>query len=185
MLCVTNVLFIFRHNESLGTFYDVCPDISRCDYDLLQLSVYKVRCHTCLTSWLLSADRCNILKSSLLISPLGSLYRISMEFLDVTGFLPPANEVWSKVIFSQAVCVSRILSTNGYVPGPGGWCLVLGGVPGPGGTWFRGCVPGPGGCLVGGVVETSLGRLLLRAVRILLECILVKGSFDTTWGTRV
>ena len=55
------------------------------------------------------------------------------------------------------------------VPGPagsapgGGGCLVPGGVPG------LGVCVWPGGCLV----ETPLGWLLLRVVRILLECILV------------
>ena len=65
---------------------------------------------------------------------------------------------WGKVIFSQA-------------------CVILFTVPGPGGAWSRGvcawsggggCVPGPGG--PGGDPPR---RLLLRAVRILLECILV------------
>ena len=52
---------------------------------------------------------------------------------------------------------------------PGG-CLVQGGrVPGLGGGLLLGGVPAPGGCLV----ETPPGRPLLRAVRILLECILV------------
>ena len=65
--------------------------------------------------------------------------------------LPPANEVWGKVICLQA-CV----------------CL-QGGVPGP-----RVCLP-PGGCLLRGGVPGGdpPGRPLLRAVRILLECILV------------
>ena len=49
--------------------------------------------------------------------------------------------------------------------------LVLGGSA-PGG------VPGPGGCLV----ETPPGRLLLRAVRILLECILIEN--ENTWFKR-
>ena len=49
-----------------------------------------------------------------------------------------------------------------------------GGIWSQGGAWSRGMpgpggVPGPEGCLV----ETPPGRLLLRAVRILLECILV------------
>ena len=68
------------------------------------------------------------------------------------------------------------------MPGPGG--LVLGGGVGclvpEGGAWSQGgClvggVPGPRGCLVPGgcLVQTLSGRLLLRAVRILLECILV------------
>ena len=45
-----------------------------------------------------------------------------------------------------------------------------GGVPGPGGEG----VPGPGGCLLPGVPGPDPpGQLLLRAARILLECILV------------
>ena len=92
--------------------------------------------------------------------------------------------------------------SRGRVPGPEGGCLVLGGVPGPGGclvpgesAWWRyphvcysvhrgvpgpgagGAwswgVPGPGG-VPGG--DTSR-QLLLRAVRILLECILVLNTF--------
>ena len=69
--------------------------------------------------------------------------------------LLPANEVWGKVIFLH---LSVILFTGGGVPGPRGLlrggCLLLGGggsAPG-GGAWWR---------------------PLLRAVRILLECILV------------
>ena len=55
-------------------------------------------------------------------------------FVGIT-FLPPANEVWGKVIFV-------ILFTGG-----GGL------VPGGGGVWSRGDVPGPGGCmLLGGRV---------------------------------
>ena len=96
-------------------------------------------------------------------------------------FLPPANEVWGKVICLQ---VSVTLFTGGGggsgpggsgpgwgVPGPG-VRLVLGGGPGPGG------VPGPGGSGLGGsgprgVPAPPPGWLLLRAVRILRECILV------------
>ena len=70
--------------------------------------------------------------------------------------LLPANEVWGKVIFLH---LSVILFTRGGVPGPRGLlrggCLLLGGggsAPGGGGAWWR---------------------PLLRAVRILLECILV------------
>ena len=53
-------------------------------------------------------------------------------------YLPPANEVWGKVMFLQ---VSAILFTGGAwsrrgVPGPGGWG------PGPRGAWSQ------GGCLV-------------------------------------
>ena len=56
---------------------------------------------------------------------------------------------------------------------PGGGVCLLPGEPAPGG------VPGPdGGCVCSGgcLVETP-GRLLLRAVRILLECILVAYCF--------
>ena len=55
--------------------------------------------------------------------------------------LPPANEVWGKVIYLQ-VCVC---------PQVGSY-LVPGGVPGPGEAWSQrglipGRVPGPGGSL--------------------------------------
>ena len=53
--------------------------------------------------------------------------------------LPPANEVWGKVIFSEA-CVKN---------------SVRGGVPGSRGVWSRGCGPregGPGGMPGRGVV---------------------------------
>ena len=67
-----------------------------------------------------------------------------------------------KVVLLQ---VSVILFTGGEVwcrgAGPGG-CLVPGGAWSGGGAWSRGV---PGG--------DPPGRLLLRAVRILLECILV------------
>ena len=50
--------------------------------------------------------------------------------------------------------------------------LLPGGVPGPG-------VPGPGGVCSGGVPGGDPpGRPLLRAVRILLECILVLSNVD-------
>ena len=54
------------------------------------------------------------------------------------AFLPPANEVWGKVIFSQA-CVKNSVHGGGSVPGG---CLVLEGVcswgvPGLGGAWWR------------------------------------------------
>ena len=82
-----------------------------------------------------------------------------------TGLGTARKEVGGKVIFSQATV---ILST-GEVPGPEGGLLVgvwSGGSPTPGGGACSG-----EGCLVRGVVETPPGRLLLRAVRILLECI--------------
>ena len=71
---------------------------------------------------------------------------------------------------SQGECL--VWGGPGGVSGPGG-CLVLGGA-------CSGGVPGPGGCLLWGVPAPrgcawwrSPGRLLPRAVRILLECILV------------
>ena len=90
---------------------------------------------------------------------------------------------WGKVVYLW-------FCSQGGVPGPRG-CLVPGGAW-SGGVWSRGwLVPGgawsqggawsgslvPGGCLVRGVWRTSHPHpprwLLLRAVRILLECILV------------
>ena len=59
------------------------------------------------------------------------------------------------------------VSGPGGVPGPGGG-LVLGG------AWSRGRgVPGPTGVCSGGVAGSWWRWALLRAVRILLECILV------------
>ena len=64
------------------------------------------------------------------------------------------------------------LSTGGCMVWGGAWFGGGEGVHGPGGVWSGGVhgagVHGPGGCLV----ETPR-RLLLRAARILLECILV------------
>ena len=126
--------------------------------------------------------------------------------------LPPANEVWGKVIFSEA-CVKNSVHGGrggGGVPGPGGspgpqprgklrgesgpgpqprWKLrgiwsrptTKGEVEGDlvqahtqGGSW-EGSGPGPHpwGKLRGKWPASPLRWLLLRAVRILLECILV------------
>ena len=103
---------------------------------------------------------------------------------EVTVYNRPQRS-WDKVIFSQA-CV--ILFTGGcMVPGEG--CMVLGewlGGAWSRAAWSRGCTGGAlsgwgawsGGCMVpGGLVEKPPAdpprRPLLRAVRILLECILV------------
>ena len=111
--------------------------------------------------------------------------------------LPPANEVRGKVICLQVcVCPQGVAWSRGGVWsqgvfGPGG-CLVPGvawswgclvpGVPGPGGAWSQGCliwgVPGPRGVSGGGSGGDPPGRLLLRAVRILLECILVMSNIS-------
>ena len=70
-------------------------------------------------------------------------------------FLPPPNKVWGKVVFLH---LSVILFTGGCIPecnGTGGVCLV-------------------GGVCPGGVYHPyPQRRLLMRAVCILLECILV------------
>ena len=93
------------------------------------------------------------------------------------AYLPPANKVWGKLIFSEA-CVKNSVHGGFLVWGrlvPGGACSW--------GFWSGGS--GPRGCLLWGV--WSGGRclllggawcrpprwLLLQAVRILLECIFV------------
>ena len=117
-------------------------------------------------------------------------------FLWGVGLLPPTNEVCEGYDFTP-VChsVHRGVSRprpRGEVGGTGGGCLY----PDTGGrlgvwwgdvqarTWVRGCPgPGPGGpgpALGGGGVSKHALRqtppsrqLLLRVVRILLECIVV------------
>ena len=64
---------------------------------------------------------------------------------DKIVFLPPANEVWGKVIFSEA-CVKN--SVYGGVPGQG--------VPGPGGAWSVGCLVS-GGCVEIPPTTTAVG----------------------------
>ena len=88
------------------------------------------------------------------------LYITSTEHSHHT--LPPANEVCEGYVF--CTCLSVILFTGGsqaHTQG-GGWGVWLGGSPGPhrGGGGSR---PTPG----------FVPRLLLRAVRILLECFFV------------
>ena len=98
-------------------------------------------------------------------------------------FLPPANEVWGKVICLQAcVCPQGGSAwSGGRMHGPGGGCMVLGGAWSGGGAWSRGVAWSGGGvawsrgCMVrgGGVPGGDPPRwLLLWAVHILLECIL-------------
>ena len=65
--------------------------------------------------------------------------------------------------------MSRILFTGGVLP-PGGCLLPGGGCFLPGGMLPPGGVPG----------GDPPGRLLLRAVRILLECNLVKSCVNST-----
>ena len=81
------------------------------------------------------------------------------------GGLLPGGSAWGGVPGSGGLLL-RCLVRGGVVPGPEG-----GVVPGPeGGVWSQ------GGCLV----ETPPGQPLLRAVRMLLECILVKSPFIRT-----
>ena len=109
--------------------------------------------------------------------------RVKPNYFDNSQFLPPANEVWGKVIFSEA-CVKNSVHRGG-VPGPGG-CLLLGRVSAPwrGVCSLKGCLVGGVVCFQGGVcsrgawsggvcfrgdlclVEMYPGRLLLQAVRI-------------------
>ena len=72
--------------------------------------------------------------------------------------------------WSRGVCSWRGVPAPGWVSAPGGGCLV----PGGGGAWSKG-----GGCLLpgGGAWWRPPRRLLLRAVCILLECILVALEF--------
>ena len=81
-------------------------------------------------------------------------------------FLPPANKVCGRGVCSQG----GAWSPGGSAPKEGG-CLVP-----VGGAWSGGGVPGLGGVppLWGCLVETPSGTAMLRALRILLECILVK-----------
>ena len=69
---------------------------------------------------------------------------------------------------------------SGGMPGPGGAWLGgawSGGMPGLGGAWSGGCLVQGGGLVPGGARWRSpppaTVRLLLWALRILLECILV------------
>ena len=58
-----------------------------------------------------------------------SIFHLNTEFLHtVRLLLPPANEVWGKVIFSQA-CVKNSVHREGCLLPGGGGCL-LRGVPG-------------------------------------------------------
>ena len=59
------------------------------------------------------------------------LLAMALKSINVYAFLPPANEVWGKVIFSVQKRVSRILSTGGGdVHGCRGACVVARGACG-------------------------------------------------------
>ena len=86
------------------------------------------------------------------------------DFVVRSVFITARNEVGARLYFHRHSGDS--IHRGCLLPGR---CLVWGGLLLRGG-WL----PGPGGCLVRGcLVETPQGRLLLWAVRILLECILV------------
>ena len=85
------------------------------------------------------------------------LLAIPLAIITNNGYLPPANEVWGKVIFLQAcVCpLGGVWSRGGGACSRGGassWGgLVLGrGVPAPGG------VPTPGGLVPGGACSRGV-----------------------------
>ena len=105
--------------------------------------------------------------------------------LAMMALLPPANEVWGKVI---CLHLSVILSTGGS--GPRG-CLVWG-VPGPRGiAWSRGGACSWRGCLARGclvrrcLVETPWEATAAGST-ILLECIIVanlsRGVYAPGWS---
>ena len=134
---------------------------------------------------------CKVISFSFWSSVIASLFVYLGPLFDpfkVEASLPPANEVWGKVIFLH---LFAILFTGGGQPGPGMWVpgpgggSVPGGMAGLGGLLLGwGClIPGgpvPRGCLVMGGsaprgVSAPGGFLVetLRVVPILLECILV------------
>ena len=112
-------------------------------------------------------------------------------------FLPPANKVWGKVIFLHlsvilfigggvhggghawqwGACVAGGVHGGAYMVGAcmagGMWGVCMGGMHGRGHAW-QGGMCGGGACVVGGHVWQILQDTVnVRAVRILLECILV------------
>ena len=88
-------------------------------------------------------------------------------------FLPPATKLGQGYI-STGVC--HTVNREGG-SGPGGDVCSWGGLVRGGGLLGGGGLV-PGGLLGGCLVETPPGRPLLRAVRILLECILVSSRIQ-------
>ena len=83
--------------------------------------------------------------------------------------LKPANEVWGKVIISEA---SVILFTKGGVYLPGGGPAYRRGLY-PWGSVSKGGMGRPAGSALGGGIWQTPPELEKWAVRILLECFLV------------
>ena len=124
--------------------------------------------------------------------------RFSNHLLYKEKLLPPAKEVWGKVICLQAcVCPQGGVPDQVYPPGPGtppgtGYTLL-----GPGTSpkqtppWTRSTPLGPGTPPDPGTppgADTPLAQSMLgdtvnaRAVRILLECNLVKNCLATSFS---
>ena len=79
-------------------------------------------------------------------------------------FLPPANEVWGKVIFSQA-CVKNSVHGGG-VSAPGGVCSQ--GVSAPeGGAWWR---PPPGTAAAAGGTHPTGMHFCLKKNQFIFAC---------------
>ena len=83
-------------------------------------------------------------KHSCAISPIIPV--IYLTIANALTFLPPAKEVWGKVIFSEACVKNSVHWGGGALPGPGvGVCVCS-----EGGAWSGGvCVPSPGGAWSG------------------------------------
>ena len=180
--------------------------------------------YICITFY--GADNCvGATENPILMLKLKRIPSVSGSTRCPRSYLPPANEVWGKVIFLH---LSVILFTGGACVVAGGcaWlpgaCMVAGGVRGSGGAcvvtggmhgcwgacmvaggvcmvagghaWLlggmhgcrgvcvvlggmRGCRGGVHGCRGGGVRRIRRDTVNERAVRILLECILVFFSF--------
>ena len=83
---------------------------------------------------------------------------------------------WGKVIFSQAYVILFTGGGSAWSVGGSAWSW---GLHGPGGCEWSQRGAWSGGCLVwGDLVQIPPGWLLLRATRILLECILVAHIFE-------
>ena len=99
-----------------------------------------------------------------------------------TNLLPPANKVWDKVMFSQVFSVhmggglasqyaSQVTWSRIEIYIWGGWGVIPGGLP-PGGFTSRGSASGEGSW-ADFPPQDTWDTVNMRAVRILLECILV------------
>ena len=90
-----------------------------------------------------------------------------MTSLMFVHIYPPANEVWGQVIFSEA-CVKNSVHRVGVVSQHALQVVSQHALQVSGGGGIPACTE---------VNPPARGQLLPRAVRILLECILVLGKF--------